>query len=91
MQRQHWKFAVFFVFGLLSAETWSQFGWRHAAYAAISLTVVRMLPVVKRLNVKRFARLQQKRVAAVAHARCIEAQHRPQLEATTGEFVRASR
>ncbi len=37
--------AVFFVFGLLSAESWSHFGWRHVAYAAISLTVVRMLPV----------------------------------------------
>ena len=37
--------AVFFVFGLFSAESWSDFGWRHVAYAAISLTVVRMLPV----------------------------------------------
>jgi len=37
--------AVFFVFGLLSAESWSHFGWRHVAYAAISLTLVRMLPV----------------------------------------------
>lgn len=48
--------AVFFVFGLLSAESWSHFGWRHVAYAAISLTVVRMLPVALSLMGTRLSR-----------------------------------
>lgn len=48
--------AVFFVFGLLSAESWSDFGWRHVAYAAISLTAVRMLPVAISLIGTRLSR-----------------------------------
>lgn len=48
--------AVFFVFGLLSAESWSDFGWRHVAYAAISLTAVRMLPVAVSLIGTRLSR-----------------------------------
>ena len=37
--------SVFFLFGLLVARAWPELGWRHALYAALSLTVVRMLPV----------------------------------------------
>jgi NhaP-type Na+/H+ or K+/H+ antiporter len=37
--------AVFFLFGLLAARAGSELDWTHAVYAALSLTVVRMLPV----------------------------------------------
>ncbi len=37
--------SVFFLFGLLVARAWPQFTGRHALYAVLSLTVVRMLPV----------------------------------------------
>ena len=37
--------SVFFLFGLLVARDWPQFHARHLFYAALSLTVVRMLPV----------------------------------------------
>jgi NhaP-type Na+/H+ or K+/H+ antiporter len=36
---------VFFLFGLLTAGQWQQLELVHVAYAALSLTVVRMLPV----------------------------------------------
>jgi len=46
---EHWgqlfNLAVFFLFGMLIARDWQMFTWRHALYAAVSLTVVRMLPV----------------------------------------------
>jgi sodium/hydrogen antiporter len=38
-------FFVFFLFGMLVARAWQQFGLPLVAYALISLTVVRMLPV----------------------------------------------
>jgi NhaP-type Na+/H+ or K+/H+ antiporter len=37
--------SVFFLFGLLVARAWPQFGGTHLLYALLSLTVVRMLPV----------------------------------------------
>lgn len=37
--------SVFFLFGLLVARAWGEFDVRTAAYALVSLTVVRMLPV----------------------------------------------
>ena len=37
--------SVFFLFGLLIVRNWSLFTLSHAAYAFLSLTVVRMLPV----------------------------------------------
>jgi NhaP-type Na+/H+ or K+/H+ antiporter len=37
--------SVFFLFGLLVARAWPELDWTHALYAALSLTVVRMLPV----------------------------------------------
>jgi len=37
--------SVFFLFGLLVVRIWSQFNLRHVAYAVLSLTIVRMLPV----------------------------------------------
>jgi NhaP-type Na+/H+ or K+/H+ antiporter len=42
---QLFNLSVFFVFGLLVARAWPQFGWAHAMYAILSLTAVRMLPV----------------------------------------------
>jgi NhaP-type Na+/H+ or K+/H+ antiporter len=37
--------SVFFIFGLMCARSWQQFEWVHAAYAVLSLTLVRMVPV----------------------------------------------
>jgi sodium/hydrogen antiporter len=37
--------AVFFLFGILVARSWQDFTWPIAAYAVLSLTAVRMLPV----------------------------------------------
>ncbi len=37
--------SVFFLFGMLVARDWGQFSWTHALYGALSLSVVRMLPV----------------------------------------------
>jgi sodium/hydrogen antiporter len=37
--------SVFFLFGMVVARNWGQFDLRVAAYAVVSLTVVRMLPV----------------------------------------------
>lgn len=37
--------AIFFLFGLVAAESFSQFDWRHWLYAILSLTIVRLLPV----------------------------------------------
>jgi len=37
--------SVFFLFGMIVARAWPQFGWSHGLYAVLSLTVVRMLPV----------------------------------------------
>ena len=37
--------SVFFLFGLLVGRNWHHFTLAHAAYAVLSLTVVRMLPV----------------------------------------------
>jgi NhaP-type Na+/H+ or K+/H+ antiporter len=42
---QLFNLAVFFLFGLLVGRAWPQFDGRHALYAVLSLTVVRMLPV----------------------------------------------
>ncbi len=42
---QLFNLSVFFLFGLLVAHDWRQFNARHLLYAALSLTVVRMLPV----------------------------------------------
>jgi NhaP-type Na+/H+ or K+/H+ antiporter len=42
---QLFNLSVFFLFGLLVARAWPQFDGRHALYAVLSLTVVRMLPV----------------------------------------------
>jgi NhaP-type Na+/H+ or K+/H+ antiporter len=36
---------VFFLFGMQVARTWGEFSMAHVAYAALSLTVVRMVPV----------------------------------------------
>jgi len=38
-------FAVFFLFGIAGARAWGDFTWNLVLYAALSLTVVRMLPV----------------------------------------------
>jgi NhaP-type Na+/H+ or K+/H+ antiporter len=48
--------SVFFLFGLLVARAWPQFGTRHALYAVLSLTVVRMLPVATALMGTRLCR-----------------------------------
>ena len=42
---QLFNLAVFFMFGLFVARAGTQFNVRHALYAVLSLTVVRMLPV----------------------------------------------
>jgi NhaP-type Na+/H+ or K+/H+ antiporter len=42
---QLFNLSVFFLFGVLVARAWPAFGARHVLYAALSLTVVRMLPV----------------------------------------------
>jgi NhaP-type Na+/H+ or K+/H+ antiporter len=46
---QLFNLSVFFLFGLLVARNASAFGWQHAAYAAASLSVVRLLPVAAAL------------------------------------------
>jgi NhaP-type Na+/H+ or K+/H+ antiporter len=48
--------SVFFLFGLLVARAWPQFGWPHVLYALLSLTVVRMLPVAIALIGTRLSR-----------------------------------
>lgn len=48
--------SVFFLFGLLVVRAWPQFNWRHAFYAVLSLTVVRMLPVAVALIGTRLSR-----------------------------------
>jgi NhaP-type Na+/H+ or K+/H+ antiporter len=53
---QLFNLSVFFLFGLLVARAWSQFTWAHALYAALSLTVVRMLPVAVALIGARLSR-----------------------------------
>jgi NhaP-type Na+/H+ or K+/H+ antiporter len=42
---QLFNLSVFFLFGLAVARQWGQFTPLHFLYAALSLTVVRMLPV----------------------------------------------
>ena len=42
---QFFNLSVFFLFGLLVARAWPDFGLAHVVYAVLSLTVVRMLPV----------------------------------------------
>jgi NhaP-type Na+/H+ or K+/H+ antiporter len=42
---QLFNFSVFFLFGLMGVRDWPQFSPALALYAALSLTVVRMLPV----------------------------------------------
>jgi len=42
---QLFNLSVFFLFGMLVARAWPHFKVTHAVYAALSLTVVRMLPV----------------------------------------------
>jgi NhaP-type Na+/H+ or K+/H+ antiporter len=37
--------SVFFLFGVLVIRAWPLFEWTHLAYAILSLTVVRMVPV----------------------------------------------
>jgi NhaP-type Na+/H+ or K+/H+ antiporter len=43
---QLFNLSVFFLFGLLVAQSLSQFNATHICYAMLSLTVIRMLPVV---------------------------------------------
>src|SRR5262245_50469059 len=42
---QIFNLSVFFFFGLLVAQMWPQFNFRHVLYGILSLTVVRMVPV----------------------------------------------
>lgn len=42
---QLFNLSVFFLFGVLAARAWPEFGWPHAVYALLSLTVLRMAPV----------------------------------------------
>jgi NhaP-type Na+/H+ or K+/H+ antiporter len=42
---QLFNLTVFFLFGVLVARSWVDLNWRHWLYAALSLTVVRMVPV----------------------------------------------
>lgn len=37
--------SIFFVFGLVAAQSWHDLGARHLLYAVLSLTVIRMVPV----------------------------------------------
>ena len=53
---QLFNLSVFFLFGLLVARAWPQFNWLHAAYAVLSLTIVRMLPVAIALIGTRLSR-----------------------------------
>ena len=53
---QLFNLSVFFLFGLLFARAWPDFTARHAIYAIISLTVVRMLPVAIALIGTRLSR-----------------------------------
>ena len=46
---QLFNLSVFYFFGLLVARDWGQFNAWHLVYAALSLTVVRMLPVAAAL------------------------------------------
>jgi NhaP-type Na+/H+ or K+/H+ antiporter len=48
--------SVFFLFGLFVARAWSDLAWTHLVYAALSLTVVRMLPVALALRGARLNR-----------------------------------
>jgi NhaP-type Na+/H+ or K+/H+ antiporter len=42
---QLFNLAVFFMFGMMVAVSWTQFDWTHTLYAVLSLTVIRMGPV----------------------------------------------
>ena len=42
---QLFDFFVFFLFGLVVAGVWTQFSWEILAYAVVSLTLIRMVPV----------------------------------------------
>ena len=53
---QSLNLSVFFLFGLLAARALPDFNWAHLAYAVISLTVVRMLPVAVALWGTRLSR-----------------------------------
>jgi len=53
---QVFNLSVFFLFGILVASGWGRFGVRHALYALLSLTVVRMLPVALALWGTRLSR-----------------------------------
>jgi sodium/hydrogen antiporter len=53
---QIFNLSVFFLFGLLVARAWPQFNWRHAVYAVLSLTLVRMVPVAIALIGTRLSR-----------------------------------
>jgi NhaP-type Na+/H+ or K+/H+ antiporter len=53
---QLFNLTVFFLFGLLLARAWPEFGWAVAAYAVLSLTVVRMIPVAIALLGTRLSR-----------------------------------
>lgn len=48
--------SVFFLFGMVVMRDWSLFNWSHWTYAALSLTVVRMLPVAVSLIGARLSR-----------------------------------
>jgi sodium/hydrogen antiporter len=41
---------VFFLFGLVVARAWSHLNWTHAAFAVLSLTLVRIVPVALSLR-----------------------------------------
>lgn len=43
---QFLNLAVFFLFGLLVARAWEQFTYLHFIYGALSLTIVRIIPVM---------------------------------------------
>ncbi|MFZ4776956.1 MAG: cation:proton antiporter [Terrimicrobiaceae bacterium] len=48
--------SVFFLFGILVARNWQNFGIEHVLYAVLSLTVIRMLPVAIALIGTRMSR-----------------------------------
>jgi NhaP-type Na+/H+ or K+/H+ antiporter len=53
---QLFNLSIFFLFGLLVAAAWPEFHARHALYAVLSLTLVRMVPVAIALIGTRLSR-----------------------------------
>jgi NhaP-type Na+/H+ or K+/H+ antiporter len=52
---QVFNLSVFLFFGIMAARVWTEIQLPHLAYAAISLTIVRMLPVAVALRGTRLA------------------------------------